>query len=171
MAPGLHRIIKRQAEKVEETDYEEADDTVTTTLATKIFGKHLHKVRITTTTVAAETEEGTQKAKISKTPPFIYRKKKLFLSHFSWGGSHGDASKVDGEQGARHKLECGEQDRREDGHSAVGRCGNFCAHPSHHPRHMRILHSTVLPQTTIQRWQEGHERRWFEIGTVTWIRL
>jgi hypothetical protein len=58
MAPGLHRIFKRQAEKIEE-DYEEEEPK--TTIATKIFGKHLHKVRITTTTVSTETEEGTKK--------------------------------------------------------------------------------------------------------------
>jgi hypothetical protein len=57
MAPGLHRIFKRQAEKANEEDYEEEEPK--TTIATKIFGKHLHKVRVTTTTVSTETEQGT----------------------------------------------------------------------------------------------------------------
>lgn len=48
MAPGLHDIVKRQAE-----DYEEEE---VTTLATKIFGKHLHKVKITTPGPTTEAE-------------------------------------------------------------------------------------------------------------------
>jgi hypothetical protein len=49
MAPGL-RIVKRQAEEIEEEEEE------VTTIATKIFGKHLHKVKVTTSTLEPETE-------------------------------------------------------------------------------------------------------------------
>lgn len=52
MAPGL-RLFKREAP--EEADPEEGESEVTT-LATHIFGKHLHKVRITTPTTTLETE-------------------------------------------------------------------------------------------------------------------
>lgn len=57
MAPGLHRLFKREAaeKEVEEAEYE---DEPATTLATKIFGKHLHKVRITTPSTTTEGEEG-----------------------------------------------------------------------------------------------------------------
>jgi hypothetical protein len=53
MAPGL-RIFKREAPE-EETAVDE-EEPETTTLATHIFGKHLHKVRITTATTTLETE-------------------------------------------------------------------------------------------------------------------
>lgn len=54
MAPGLGmRLFKREAP--EEADVEEGEPEVTT-LATHIFGKHLHKVRITTPTTTLETE-------------------------------------------------------------------------------------------------------------------
>lgn len=57
MAPNLHRLFKREAaEKVEEEI--EYEDEPSTTLATKIFGKHLHKVRITTPTTTTEGDEG-----------------------------------------------------------------------------------------------------------------
>lgn len=49
MAPGL-RIVKRQAEEEEEEEIE------VTTTATKIFGKHLHKVKVTTSTLEPDTE-------------------------------------------------------------------------------------------------------------------
>jgi hypothetical protein len=48
MAPGL-RLFKRQAE-----DEEVEEDA--TTPETKIFGKHLHKVKITTPTTTLETD-------------------------------------------------------------------------------------------------------------------
>lgn len=55
MAPGLNRLFKREAEKAEEVveDYEEEP---TTTLATKLFNKHLHRGRITT--ASTTTEDG-----------------------------------------------------------------------------------------------------------------
>lgn len=49
MAPGL-RIVKRQAGD------EEEEEELETTIATKIFGKHLHKVKVTTSTIGPETE-------------------------------------------------------------------------------------------------------------------
>jgi hypothetical protein len=49
MAPGL-RIVKRQAEE------EEEEEEMETTVATKIFGKHLHKVKVTTSTIGPDTE-------------------------------------------------------------------------------------------------------------------
>jgi synaptotagmin-1 len=52
MAPNLHKIFKRQAEEAEEYEDEEA-----TTLATKVFRKHLHKVKITTPTTTLEAED------------------------------------------------------------------------------------------------------------------
>lgn len=58
MAPNLHRLFKREAaQKVEEVEYEEEEEPATT-LATKIFGKHLHKVRVNTPTTTTEGEEG-----------------------------------------------------------------------------------------------------------------
>lgn len=51
MAPGLKKLFKRQAEVEEEEGEEEA-----TTLATKLFGKHLHKVKVTTPTTTVVTE-------------------------------------------------------------------------------------------------------------------
>lgn len=59
MAPSLQRLFKREAvadKAGEEIEYE--DETPPTTLATKIFGKHLHKVRITTITTTTEGEDG-----------------------------------------------------------------------------------------------------------------
>ena len=60
MAPGLKQLFKRQAEALKPEDEEVVDDeeetTTTTTLATHIFGKHLHKVRVTTATTTLETE-------------------------------------------------------------------------------------------------------------------
>lgn len=57
MAPGLKQLFKRQAEpiKPEEEAVEDGEEEQTT-LATHIFGKHLHKVRITTPTTTLETE-------------------------------------------------------------------------------------------------------------------
>jgi len=54
MAPGL-RLFKREAAAGAEEE-EEIEDEETTTLATHIFGKHLHKVRITTPTTTTEAE-------------------------------------------------------------------------------------------------------------------
>jgi hypothetical protein len=71
MAPGLQRLlVKREAAVGAEEDY--VDET--TTMATHIFGKHLHKVRITTPTTTTEGE-----GKLSsiclinypKNPPFL----------------------------------------------------------------------------------------------------
>ncbi|XP_070496416.1 synaptotagmin 1 isoform X3 [Chironomus tepperi] len=57
MAPGLERVlVKRQAGTQAEEDYVE-EEQKPTTLATHIFGKHLHKVRITTPTTTTELEE------------------------------------------------------------------------------------------------------------------
>lgn len=53
MAPGLHRLFKREAAAGEEEMEEQSAET---TLATHIFGKHLHKVRITTPTTTTEGE-------------------------------------------------------------------------------------------------------------------
>lgn len=52
MAPGLKKLFKRQVDEAEEP--EEGDEP--TTMQTKIFGHHLHKVRLTTPTTTAETE-------------------------------------------------------------------------------------------------------------------
>ncbi|KAG5675099.1 hypothetical protein PVAND_005031 [Polypedilum vanderplanki] len=52
MAPGLQRLLVKRETAADE-DYEEP----ATTLATHIFGKHLHKVRITTPTTTTEGEE------------------------------------------------------------------------------------------------------------------
>lgn len=49
MAPGL-KLFKRQAEEGDEGEEEP------TTLSTHIFGKHLHKVRVTTTSATSTTE-------------------------------------------------------------------------------------------------------------------
>ena len=46
------KVFKREAEPDEEEEVE------ITTYATKIFGKHLHKVHITTTTTTEENFEG-----------------------------------------------------------------------------------------------------------------
>lgn len=51
MAPGL-KLFKREAPEEEGEDVESE----ATTLATHIFGKHLHKVRITTPTTTLEAE-------------------------------------------------------------------------------------------------------------------
>jgi hypothetical protein len=56
MAPGLHQIFKRQAEEYE-------DEEQVTTIATKIFGKHLHKVKITTPGPTTEAEGKHEKIK------------------------------------------------------------------------------------------------------------
>jgi synaptotagmin-1 len=59
MAPGLKKLFKRQAEPEEE---EEVEEEQVTTLATTVFRKHLHKVKVTTATttvVTEDTEEGT----------------------------------------------------------------------------------------------------------------
>lgn len=48
MAPGLHKIFKRQAEDEEEVE--------STTLQLNNFRKHLHKVRITTPGPTTEAE-------------------------------------------------------------------------------------------------------------------
>lgn len=57
MAPGLKQLFKRQAEPVppEEEGVEDVEGEPAT-IATHIFGKHLHKVRLTTPTTTAETE-------------------------------------------------------------------------------------------------------------------
>lgn len=176
MAPNLHRLFKREAaQKVEEVEYEEEEEPATT-LATKIFGKHLHKVRVSTPTTTTEGEEGKWHlaalwAMTAKFYLFF-----LFLNvnktHSSRGGyNHIGADAFDGAESAGDRTQCGRHNRREDRHSAMGCRFHFCTHLTHHSRHMWLLHSTVLPQATLQRRQEGHERRRYEIGTVTWIRL
>lgn len=55
MAPGLKQLFKRQVEEEADEGGEE-EGSETTTLATKYFGKHLHKVKITTPTTTLETE-------------------------------------------------------------------------------------------------------------------
>lgn len=52
MAPGLKKLFKREAE-VEEQEEEEEE---ATTLATTVFRKHLHKVKVTTPTTTVVTE-------------------------------------------------------------------------------------------------------------------
>lgn len=54
MAPGL-KLFKREADETAAEEAEEVEEEVST-LATHIFGKHLHKVRITTPTTTLETE-------------------------------------------------------------------------------------------------------------------
>lgn len=57
MAPGLKRLFKREAGKDEEVmEYDEEPST--TTLATKVFNKHLHRARITTPTTTTEDDGG-----------------------------------------------------------------------------------------------------------------
>lgn len=51
MAPGLKKLFKREADVEEEEGEEEA-----TTLATTVFRKHLHKVKVTTATTTVVTE-------------------------------------------------------------------------------------------------------------------
>lgn len=58
MAPGLKNLFKREAPAEEEVAEEEVEEEVTT-LATHHFGKHLHKVKITTSTTT-EAGEGKQ---------------------------------------------------------------------------------------------------------------
>lgn len=62
MAPGLERVlVKRQAgTQAEEDEYVE-DEQKPTTLATHIFGKHLHKVRVTTASTTTELEGNASK--------------------------------------------------------------------------------------------------------------
>ena len=57
MAPGLGRlIVKRQAgTQAEEEEYTD-EEQKSTTLGTHIFGKHLHKVRVTTSSTTTEME-------------------------------------------------------------------------------------------------------------------
>lgn len=52
MAPGL-KLFKRQAA---EEEGQEAPEEGPPTLATHVFGKHLHKLRITTPTTTLMTE-------------------------------------------------------------------------------------------------------------------
>lgn len=52
MAPGL-KLFKREAPE-EEVDEEGDGEPEATTLPTHIFGKHLHKVRITTPTTTIQ---------------------------------------------------------------------------------------------------------------------
>lgn len=57
MAPGLKQLFKRQvAEEGEGDEGVEEETSETTTLQTVIFGKHLHKVKITTPTTTLETD-------------------------------------------------------------------------------------------------------------------
>lgn len=73
MAPKIHKIFKRQAEDEEYVDEEP------TTIATKIFGKHLHKVKITTptTTIEAEGESTSRRTFTFR----IFRLSRSFLVH------------------------------------------------------------------------------------------
>jgi hypothetical protein len=59
MAPGLglKRLFKRDVDKDEEV-VEEYDEEPTTTLATEVFNKHLHRGRITTPTTTTEDDGG-----------------------------------------------------------------------------------------------------------------
>jgi len=57
MAPGLDRVlVKRQAGTQAEEDEYIDEEQKSTTLGTHIFGKHLHKVRITTPSTTTELE-------------------------------------------------------------------------------------------------------------------
>lgn len=58
MAPGLKRLFKREAAKDEEEVVEYDEEPSTTTLATKVFNKHLHRGRITTPTTTTEDDGG-----------------------------------------------------------------------------------------------------------------
>lgn len=180
MAPGIHRLFKREAEAEKEGGEEvEYEDEPTTTLATKIFGKHLHKVRITTPTTTTEGgEEGKWHPTISSIDrEFLIFTWILFLNNNNknnhpWRRRNDSRTDTFSDcKSLRYWTWSSRQTRRENRHTKMGSCGNFRPHLSHHPWHMWILHSTLLPQATLQRWQEGNERRWFEIGTVTWIRL
>lgn len=77
MAPKLHKIFKRQAEGEE---YE--DEEPPTTLATKVFGKHLHKVKITTPTTTIESEGESHFTSLpltfSRSSHFAFRAEKVF---------------------------------------------------------------------------------------------
>lgn len=58
MAPGLKNLFKREAPAEEEVVVvEEEIEEEVTTLATHHFGKHLHKVKITTSTTT-EANDG-----------------------------------------------------------------------------------------------------------------
>lgn len=60
---------------------------------------------------------------------------------------------------------------RENRHPNMGHRRNIFPSPSHNSRHMWLLCPKVFQEATLQRWQERHERRWSQIGTVTWICL
>lgn len=65
MAPGM-KLFKRQANEPDEADEVEE----TTTIHTNIFGKHLHKVKLTTPTTTMETEGESRKVS-EKIPPSL----------------------------------------------------------------------------------------------------
>lgn len=52
------------------------------------------------------------------------------------------------------------------GHPNVGPSVHHNRGRPDHPRHLWLLHPALLPQETLQRWQEGHERSRSEIGTI-----
>jgi hypothetical protein len=59
MAPNYRKLFKREAPQEEpaaQEDYPEEPEQKETTLATQIFGKHLHKVRATTVKSTTEAE-------------------------------------------------------------------------------------------------------------------
>lgn len=57
MAPGMKDLFKREAPNEDDVPDEEAEEEVTT-MATHHFGKHLHKVKITTSTTTEAGDAG-----------------------------------------------------------------------------------------------------------------
>lgn len=159
MAPGLKRLFKRETEKEEEPSEDYEADDPTTTLATKVFNKHLHRGRITTASTTTEDDGGERHEPyiIKLILMRIYFRQKKIKTKRRRGNINRDTS-YGGAESSRSRLKSGGHNRREDGHSDMGCRGNFYSHSSHHSWHMWILHSTMLPQATLQRRQEGHER-------------
>lgn len=56
MAPGLGRLLVKREAVTPPEDEDYVEEPKQTTLGTHIFGKHLHKVRITTPTTTTEGE-------------------------------------------------------------------------------------------------------------------
>lgn len=153
----MKQLFKRQAPEDEGEEGEEQ----ATTPQTHIFGKHLHKVKITTPTTTLETEGN-----------LSHRRKRSFVNrNFYRRGANGGADRINRQKDSGEGDGNGWRDRGYNGHPEMGRRGHLHPHRAHNSRHLRLLHPTVFPQTTLQRRQERHERRWSEIGTVTWICL
>lgn len=90
--------------------------------------------------------------------PFCRRKWRLLEYR---GANEGRGGKDQREGGGNHR---GPGTR--DGHPDVGPRVHHHRRLPDHPRHLRLLHPPVLPQETLQRRQEGHERSRPKIGTI-----